>query len=403
MDLTLKTFQHLRMLMLLPLVLFTAVAAQATSPSTVLDYLQTKSQFSTLVTAVSAAGLTDALAGAGPFTIWAPTNDAFAALPYGVLDSLLKPENVKDLQAILLYHVSPKKFGHEEFNDYGLDDGKYHAQGFPTLAGRKTISLSLVLGFPYILYANYDTDHARVEGFPFEGSNGQIIELSTVLTPPVNAPATFLVSPTVESVLDTLKSKSEFSTLVTAVVAAGLTDALAGAGPFTIWAPTNDAFAALPKGVLDSLLKPENVKDLQAILLYHVTPKKLELSDLQECEINGGCPTLDGTKTLSIEVKSASSVLVNAIQVGSSFDATNGIIRTVPSVLLPPADAPTTPSNSNMDNTGGSNDGSNSNSVAVVSVSVVVGVVVLASAAIIVRRYRKTTGNSDLDRSLMSV
>jgi hypothetical protein len=161
-------------------------------------------------------------------------------------------------------------------------------------------------------------------------------------------------------------------------------------------------------------LKPENVKDLQAILLYHVSPKKLELSDLRACDkINGGCPTLNGSKTLSIKVQSASSVFVNEIQVGSSFQSTNGIIRTIPSVLLPPAgpEAPVELLAASVNSAGESVQTTQAdNTVAIVSaVSSVAGLLVLAAVAVAVRRSKmaqdkKPTASADeVDRSLMSV
>jgi uncharacterized surface protein with fasciclin (FAS1) repeats len=124
-----------------------------------------------------------------------------------------------------------------------------------------------------------------------------------------------------------------FNTLVAAIKAADLVGALQGKGPFTVFAPTDAAFAALPAGTLDNLLKPENKEKLKAILLYHVVPGKVMSSDLKGT-VNA--VTLQG-QTATI-IASASGVTVNGAKVVTAdIAASNGVIHVIDAVILPPA------------------------------------------------------------------
>ena len=134
-------------------------------------------------------------------------------------------------------------------------------------------------------------------------------------------------------IVDVAAGAGSFNTLVAAVKAAGLVDALKGDGPLTVFAPTDAAFAALPEGTLDSLLKPENKDQLKAILLYHVVSGKVMSTDLKGT-INA--ETLQGD-TIEI-VASSKGVTVNGANVASAdVAASNGVIHVIDAVLLPPA------------------------------------------------------------------
>ena len=134
-------------------------------------------------------------------------------------------------------------------------------------------------------------------------------------------------------VVDTAAAAGTFETLIAAAKAAGLVDALKGDGPLTVFAPTDEAFAALPEGTLDSLLKPENKDQLSAILLYHVVSGKVMSSDLSGT-INA--ETLQGD-TVEV-VASASGVTVNGANVvKADVAASNGVIHVIDAVILPPA------------------------------------------------------------------
>lgn len=121
------------------------------------------------------------------------------------------------------------------------------------------------------------------------------------------------------------------STLVSAVKAAGLVETLQGEGPFTVFAPTNEAFAALPEGTLDDLLKPENVEKLKSILTYHVVSGKVMSTDLSD---GMEAATVNGKK---ITIGTTDGVKINdANVVSADVEASNGVVHIIDAVILPP-------------------------------------------------------------------
>ena len=147
----------------------------------------------------------------------------------------------------------------------------------------------------------------------------------------------FLVTPVAiagghkKDVVGTAAANEQFSTLVTAVKAAGLVETLKSKGPFTVFAPTNDAFAALPKGTVENLLKPENKNKLAAILKHHVVSGKVMASDVSGKKISQA--TVNGTK---INIDGTSGVTVSGAKVISAdLVTTNGVIHVIDKVLLP--------------------------------------------------------------------
>jgi len=135
------------------------------------------------------------------------------------------------------------------------------------------------------------------------------------------------------TVVDVAMSDPQFSTLVAALKAAGLVDTLKGAGPFTIFAPTNEAFAKLPAGALENLLKPENKDQLVSILTYHVVPGKIKASDVMAMS-NPSMPTAVSGKQLN--VKTTAPVMVNnANVIRTDIEASNGVIHAIDTVLMP--------------------------------------------------------------------
>jgi len=133
-----------------------------------------------------------------------------------------------------------------------------------------------------------------------------------------------------KDVVDTAASAGSFNTLVAAVQAAGLVDTLKGDGPFTVFAPTDDAFAALPAGTVDTLLLPENKDQLIAILTYHVVPGKVmstDLSDGMEARtVQGDTVTIDLDNGVMVE---------EATVVSADIEASNGVIHVIDTVILP--------------------------------------------------------------------
>ena len=123
-----------------------------------------------------------------------------------------------------------------------------------------------------------------------------------------------------------------FNTLVAAVKAAGLVETLQGSGPFTVFAPTDEAFAKLPTGTVEDLLKPENKAKLVSILTYHVVPSKLLAADLAAGEVE----TVNGAK-LTIAVEDGKVTVNGANVVTADIEASNGVIHVIDRVILPAA------------------------------------------------------------------
>lgn len=135
-----------------------------------------------------------------------------------------------------------------------------------------------------------------------------------------------------KNIVETAISNDQFSTLVTALQSADLVEALQGDGPFTVFAPTNDAFAALPEGTLEALLKDENKQNLQAILTYHVVSGKIKAEDIASgsTEVN----TLLG-RSLTVQ-KNPDGVTVNGANVTTAdIKASNGVIHVIDAVVVP--------------------------------------------------------------------
>ena len=134
-----------------------------------------------------------------------------------------------------------------------------------------------------------------------------------------------------KDIVDTAVGAGNFKTLVAAVQAAGLVDTLKGKGPFTVFAPTDEAFAKLPAGTVEDLLKPENKDKLVAILTYHVVPSKVMSKDIAGKKLEVG--TVQGSK---LTVDATSGVKVdNAKVVKADIPAANGVIHVIDAVVLP--------------------------------------------------------------------
>ena len=132
------------------------------------------------------------------------------------------------------------------------------------------------------------------------------------------------------TIVDVASGAGNFATLVAAVTAADLVETLSGEGPFTVFAPTDEAFAALPAGVLDALLLPENKATLAKILTYHVVSGKVMAADVTD----GDVATVEGS---TIKLSTASGVTVNgATVVSADVAASNGVIHAIDAVILPP-------------------------------------------------------------------
>ena len=144
--------------------------------------------------------------------------------------------------------------------------------------------------------------------------------------------ATASASAAEKDIVDTAVEAGQFNTLAAALTAAGLVETLKGEGPFTVFAPTDEAFAKLPEGTVDTLLKPENKAQLTAVLTYHVVPGTVMAADvvkLSEAE------TVNGAKVM-IKVDGDTVMINDAKVAGADVAASNGVIHVIDTVLLPP-------------------------------------------------------------------
>lgn len=260
--------------------------------------------FKTLAAALDAAGLVETLQGDGPFTVFAPTDEAFAKLPKETVESLLKPENKDQLVAVLTYHVVA---------------GKVPAAAVVELNAAATVNGQRV--DIKVENGKVAVDQAQVITTDIACSNGLIHVIDQVILP------------TSDTIPVVAEKAGSFATLLAAAQAAGLVEALAGEGPLTVFAPTDAAFAALPKGTVESLLKPENKAQLAAILKFHVVPGRRFSTDLAN-----GKPveTLQGT-TIGLKLVNGQPQIMNAKVVATDIDAANGVIHVIDQVLLPPS------------------------------------------------------------------
>ncbi|MEO1615616.1 MAG: fasciclin domain-containing protein [Planctomycetota bacterium] len=157
------------------------------------------------------------------------------------------------------------------------------------------------------------------------------VALAVVLTGSFTAPAFAGCGTCDKTVVENAVGAKKFNTLVAAVKAAGLVEALSGEGPFTILAPTDEAFAALPEGTVASLLKPENKDKLVAILKYHVIPAKAMAKDVMGLK---EAKTLQGTM-VKIKVVDGTVMINDAKVVKTDINSSNGVIHVIDKVILP--------------------------------------------------------------------
>jgi uncharacterized surface protein with fasciclin (FAS1) repeats len=134
-----------------------------------------------------------------------------------------------------------------------------------------------------------------------------------------------------QDIVDTAVEAGQFQTLVAAVEAAGLVETLKGEGPFTVFAPTDEAFAALPEGTVESLLEPENQEQLQAILTYHVVAGKIMAEDAMGAD---SATTVQG-QDLTITTLDGQVMIDDATVIQADIEASNGVIHVIDSVLMP--------------------------------------------------------------------
>jgi transforming growth factor-beta-induced protein len=299
--------------------LFSAVSSATTlqgDPSkNIVEIAKSAGTFKTLIAAVEAAGLASALTGNDQLTVFAPTDAAFAKLPAGTAQALLK--DIPTLKSILLYHVSSSRQSSSRLQ---------RATTVETLQGSPVVIVREQPGY----FTNSRSGKVTVNGVNIVAANiaaknGMIHAIDEVLLPAKDTPKDVM------SLVDILKLDGRFKTLLAALDATGLTPALAAPGEFTLLAPTDAAFAKLPAGTVPALLK--DLPGLKSILLYHVLGQEVDSRDLL---LHSKLNTLQG-KTIDLTYSFSGIRLNNANLVNTDLQSPNGIIHAIDSVLLPPA------------------------------------------------------------------
>ncbi|MFZ4574921.1 MAG: fasciclin domain-containing protein [Phycisphaerales bacterium] len=295
------------------LILATGAAGQCTATAqkcvldakgagNIVEVAEKAGNFKTLVAAIKAADLTSTLAGDGPFTVFAPTDEAFAKLPKGTLEELLKPENKAKLAGILAYHVVSGKVMAADVKSGGV----------ATVNGQR-IDIKAEKGAVTV-------DGAKVVKTDIAAANGVIHVIDTVILP------------SDKNLVQTAVADGRFKTLAMLIEKAGLADALSGKEIYTVFAPTDEAFAKLPKETLESLLKPEGKETLVSILKYHVVRGRAFSDAVVGANWKG--ETLQGGK-LTSKVVDKKATVGGATVLVTDVDAGNGVIHAIDTVLLP--------------------------------------------------------------------
>ena len=257
---------------------------------------------STFVAAVVLADLVGPLKGDGSLTVLVPTYEAFAKLPSATRQSLFGTGGTEKLQALLKYHVLPNRVLAKQITN----DPRPR-----TLTGERWTVASNDRGIAI--------NNATVVEADVLARNGVIHFIDAVLQPP--APD-----------LLTLAEKAEhFGVLLEALTAAGLDDTLKRDGPFTVFAPTDEAFMALGSGTLASLLEKSNRSKLREILKYHVVSGRVTARD---AVVAGDAKTLQGS-SVSVSIKGGKLKIGPANATSTDLEASNGIIHVIDRVLIP--------------------------------------------------------------------
>ena len=300
-----------RIISLVAVLAVAAAAVGGTGPASAgtraskVDIVQTAvaaGQFTTLASLLQKAGLVDTLATGGPFTVFAPTDAAFAKVPKATLDALAA--DPAKLKAVLLYHVVP---------------GRVTAADVVKLTSAKTaegrsLGIKVVNGSVFV-------DGAQVTTPDVEATNGVVHVIDSVLIPKeATAPKT---------IVQTAVAAGSFKTLASLLKKAGLVGTLQGKGPFTVFAPTDAAFAKLPKATLAALAK--NKAKLRSVLLYHVVKGNVSAAKVVTLR---SAKTLNG-KAVSIRVNGGNVLVGGARVTTADVKASNGVIHVVNKVLIP--------------------------------------------------------------------
>jgi uncharacterized surface protein with fasciclin (FAS1) repeats len=264
----------------------------------IVDIASENGSFTTLVAALDAAGLVETLRGDGPYTVFAPTDEAFAKLPEGTVEALLS--DIPALTNILLYHVVPGEVTASEVVELSSAIAA-NGNAFAIESSRMGVTVA----------------GSNVSATDIMASNGVIHVIDSVMLPPDS------------DIVDIAVGNDSFSTLVAALQAAGLVETLQGGGPFTVFAPTDEAFAKLPAGTVEGLLN--DIPTLTNILLYHVVPGAITAD--QVVGLDSATTALG--RDFSIQANSMGVSVDSANVIATDIFARNGIIHVIDSVIIP--------------------------------------------------------------------
>jgi transforming growth factor-beta-induced protein len=277
---------------------------KSVSDMTIAEYASGDKDFSILVEALAKADLVDVLNGSGNFTVFAPTNEAFNALFSELGVSGIADLSAETLTPILLYHVLGT-----EVKSMILATG-YYSTLSPSQGSYLSLRVDKLSGVSLdkntmVTYADMDV------------KNGVIHVIDKVLLPP--------------TVVDIASDNNSFSILTAAVIKAGLAATLSGDGPFTIFAPTDAAFAELFTSLGVSGLNDLTADDLTPILLYHVVSGNIRSTDLSAGSVSTLNGAIDITLSPAPAINSSSKIIATDVQ------GINGVVHVIDEVLLPPS------------------------------------------------------------------
>ena len=270
--------------------------------NTVYDIISNSADHTILEIAIDTCGLASTLDGPGPFTVFAPTDSAFNALPAGTISSLLS--NLPALTDILKYHV---------VGDSVMSSMLSNGQTVTTLEG-SDVTVTISGGNVYI-------ENAMVTVADIVGDNGVVHVIDAVLLPPTPS----------NSVYDIISNSADHTILEIAIDTCGLASTLDGPGPFTVFAPTDAAFNALPAGTISSLLS--NLPALTDILKYHVVGDSVMSSMLSNGQT---VTTLEGSD-VTVTISGGNVYIENAMVTVADIVGDNGVVHVIDAVLLPPS------------------------------------------------------------------
>jgi uncharacterized surface protein with fasciclin (FAS1) repeats len=274
-----------------------------TNDQTVMSIIENSPIHTTLETAIIAAGLANTLSGDGSFTVFAPSDEVFATLPDGALDLILA--NTELLTNLLLGHVHEGELYSADLTD-GLNVTMMNEGDLTVSNDGMTIMI----------------DDAIIFQEDLPATNGVVHVIDNIL------PST-VIDPDTLTVMSIIEASPEHTTLEAAINAAELAETLSGEGPFTVFAPTDDAFALLPAGTVEGLLA--DIPALTEILLHHVVGATALSTDFND----GDVLTTLNTTELTVSVDDGTYIIDMATVTAANLEADNGVVHVIDMVLIP--------------------------------------------------------------------